>query len=135
MGASHASTRVVHLSSFESNGGAARAAWRVHESLRQDGGVVSTMFVGNRGDRNPGVEQYTHGTGVRGRLERYVRREVKRRQLEGAARTRPLQFEPFQIDRTEYGSDVAHAAPPADIYHLHQITDFLDYRKIGRAHV
>jgi glycosyltransferase involved in cell wall biosynthesis len=119
--------RVVHLSSYDINGGAARAAWRVHDSLRMVG-VDSSMFVSVREGYDPKVEQYVPSPGAVVRLNRIVRRDLLRRELQSASRARPSGFDDFRDDRTIFGSEVAQSAPDADIYHLHQITDFVDYR-------
>ena len=119
--------RVVHLSSYDINGGAARAAWRVHDSLRLVG-VDSSMFVSIREGYDPQVEQYVPSPGPVVRLNRIVRRDLLRRELQSASRERPSGFDDFRDDRTIFGSEVAHSAPDADVYHLHQITDFVDYR-------
>jgi glycosyltransferase involved in cell wall biosynthesis len=119
--------RVVHLSSYDINGGAARAAWRVHDSLRLVG-AHSSMFVSMREGFDPQVEQYVPSTGPVARLRRIVRRDLLRRDLQAASRDRPAGFDDFRDDRTIFGADVALAAPDADIYNLHQITDFVDFR-------
>jgi glycosyltransferase involved in cell wall biosynthesis len=119
--------KIVHLSCFDINGGAARAAWRVHESLRLVD-AQSSMFVAIRESHDPNVQQYVPGSGPVSRLKRIVRRDVLRRQLERGLHGRPAGFEDFRDDRTIFGAEPAACAPDADIYHLHQITDFVDYR-------
>jgi glycosyltransferase involved in cell wall biosynthesis len=119
--------RVVHLSSYDINGGAARAAWRVHDSLRLVG-AGSSMFVSMREGFDPAVEQYVPSTGPSARLGRIVRRHLLRRDLQAASRDRPAGFDDFRDDRTIFGSDVAQAVPDADIYNLHQVTNFVDFR-------
>lgn len=119
--------RIVHFSEYDINGGAARAAWRVHDSLRH-AGVDSSMFVSVREGYDPRVEQFVPSAGVTGRLNRMFQRDRLRRELEAASRKGPAGFDGFRDDRTEFGSEVARAASDADIYHLHQITDFVDYR-------
>src|SRR3954466_2251227 len=117
--------RVVHLSSYDVNGGAAPAAWRVHDLLRLVGGD-SSMFVAVRDGYDTRVKQYVPSSGSIARLGRIVRRDLLRRELESASRARPAGFDDFRDDRTIYGSEVAALAPDADVYHLHQITDFVD---------
>ena len=119
--------RVVHFSEFDINGGAARAAWRVHDSLRS-ADVDSSMVVSVRGGFDPRVEQFVPRAGLGGRLTRVLRRDLFELELKIASQNRPSGFDGFRDDRTVYGSEVAAAAPHADIYHLHQITDFVDYR-------
>jgi glycosyltransferase involved in cell wall biosynthesis len=119
--------KVVHLSWYDLNGGAARAAWRVHESLR----IVhaeSSMFVGLRESQDPSVKQHIPGRSPAARLKRIVRRDLLEWQLSRSSRGRPAGFEDFRDDRTIFSSETGLSAPDADVYHLHQITDFVDYR-------
>jgi glycosyltransferase involved in cell wall biosynthesis len=119
--------RVVHLSWYDLNGGAARAAWRVHESLRLVN-TESSMFVGLRESQDPTVKQHIPGRGPIARLKRIFRRDLLEWQLGRSSRGRPTGFEDFRDDRTISSSETGLSAPDADIYHLHQITDFVDYR-------
>jgi glycosyltransferase involved in cell wall biosynthesis len=119
--------RVVHISESDQNGGAARAAWRVHDSLRLSG-IESSMFVAGRESHDPDVHQYVPSGAVSARLKRMWRRDQLRRAVESASRRRPAGFDSFRDDRTPFGADVARAVPPADVYHFHQITEFVDYR-------
>jgi glycosyltransferase involved in cell wall biosynthesis len=119
--------RVVHLSEFDINGGAARAAWRVHDSLRL-AGVDSSMFVSVRDGFDPRVEQFVPRAGFGSRVTRVFRRDLFERELKKALRNGPAGFDGFRDDRTVYGAEVAAAVPDADIYHLHQVTEFVDYR-------
>src|SRR5262245_1440241 len=114
--------RVVHFSEFDIKGGAARAAWRVHDSLRS-AGVDSSMVVAARESHDPGVEQFVPRAGICGRLARVIRRDLFELEMKRASHNKPSGFDGFRDDRAVYGSEVAAAAPDADIYHLHQITD------------
>ena len=55
--------KVVHLSWADIDGGAARAAWRVHRSLDLVG-IDSAMFVGSRGSQGADVTEYRPTGGV-----------------------------------------------------------------------
>jgi glycosyltransferase involved in cell wall biosynthesis len=116
---------VVHLSFTDINGGAARAAWRVHQSLGLVG-IDSEMFVGSRYSHSPDVTQYWPKFDLVSRLRRITRRAVLRRDHK-ALMFRPAGSELYWDDRTTNGSEVGASAPVADIYHIHQITDFVDY--------
>ena len=122
---------VVHLSWRDTNGGAARAAWRVHRSLDLLG-VCSSMFVGVRESHGTDVTQYAPASAYASRLMRKVRRVILDRERTRAFRSRPGGFEPFWTDRTVFGPEIARSAPDTDIYHLHQVTDFVDYRALPR---
>jgi glycosyltransferase involved in cell wall biosynthesis len=124
--------KIVHLSWYDINGGAARAALRVHESLRLMD-AQSSMFVGARESHDPDVKQYVPGTGPAARLKRLLRRDLLKWQYDRSSKDRPAGFDDFRDDRTIFNSETGLSAPDADIYHLHQITDFLDYRgSLGR---
>jgi glycosyltransferase involved in cell wall biosynthesis len=119
--------KIVHLSTYDINGGAARAAWRLHDSLRR-ASAESSMFVAFRDDHDPDVKHYRPAPATGPRLKRILRREFLRWALTRASRARPAGFERFRDDRTAFGSEIGAGAPDADVYHLHQITDFVDYR-------
>ena len=118
--------KVVHLSWADIHGGAARAAWRVHRSLDLVG-IDSAMFVGSRGSQGADVTEYRPTGGVISGLRRMARRVVLRRDHQRAFAVRPPGCEPYWEDRTLNGSEVGSLAPVADIYNIHQITDFVDY--------
>ena len=124
--------KIVHLSWYDINGGAARAAWRVHESLRLVD-ANSSMFVAARESHDPDVTQYIPGSGPAARLKRLLRRDLLKWQYDRSSRERPAGFDDFRDDRTIFSSETGTSAPEADVYHLHQITDFVDYRaSLGR---
>jgi glycosyltransferase involved in cell wall biosynthesis len=119
--------KIVHLSTEDINGGAARAAWRVHDSLRLVG-ADSSMFVANRASHDERIMQYMPLKAIGARITRALRRDLLRWELARASHARPSGFEDFQDDRTMWGSEVGTQAPDADLYHLHQIAEFVDYR-------
>ena len=122
---------VVHLSWTDINGGAARAAWRVHRSLDLVG-VDSAMFVGSRESHGQDVTQYRPTSGLASRLRRKARRVALNRDRTKALRFRPAGFEPYWDDRTANGPEVGAVVSPADIYHVHQITGFVDSGALPR---
>ena len=119
--------KIVHVSCHDYDGGAARAAWRVHDSVRM-AQVDSSMFVAFSDGHDPTVQQYRPSGTVKARISRTVRHTILRRTLRQASRSQPPGSEKFRDDRTKFGTDVASTTPSADIYHLHQITEFVDYR-------
>ena len=89
--------KIVHLSCQDINGSAARAAWRVHESLR----VVdaqSSMFVSVRESHASDVTQYIPGSGSADRFKRIIRRNLLQWQLARASRLGPAGYEGFRDD-------------------------------------
>ena len=117
--------KIVHLSWTDITGGAARAAWRVHRSIIGTG-VRSSMIVGRQSSRDPDITQYVP---TRGRVSRLVRR-LRRLSIDREMAGQPHDLIDFWGDRTIFGSELGNVAPDVDLYHLHQITQFLDYSAI-----
>lgn len=120
------STRVVHLNTFDMAGGAARAAHRLHSGLLQ-AGVDSSMFVREARTKDELVVRFQPSNSLLGRVKRRFRRQQIRRKLRAWMPPPNDRFEPFRIDRSEYGRDVLAQLPPHDIVNLHWIADFVDY--------
>jgi glycosyltransferase involved in cell wall biosynthesis len=117
--------RVVHVSTHDITGGAARAAFRLHEGLRAIG-VESTMFVGHKASASPQVIQ-AQPSGPWTKLRAKVRFSRIQRDIAPYQSTRPKGFEDFHDDRA---CDVAFVRqlPPTDIVHLHFVSGFIDER-------
>jgi glycosyltransferase involved in cell wall biosynthesis len=120
------STRVVHLNTFDMGGGAARAAHRLHSGLLQ-AGMDSSMFVREARTKDESVVTFKPTNTFLGRAERRWRRQQIQRQLRSWVPLPNDRFEPFRIDRSEYGKEVLSQLPPHDIVNLHWIADFIDY--------
>ncbi len=124
--------KIVHFSTHDVTGGAARAAYRLHAGLRaldRD----STMFVARRAGDDPAVREFHPEPGLSAR----VRRAVRRRRIRAEARPdlagRPEGYEQFTVDRTPPGPEVARQLPACDVLNLHWVADFLDYGAFFRA--
>ena len=118
-------TRVVHLSTSDSSGGAARAAFRLHTGLRRIG-VESSMLVQERKSTDPHVRQFLPPSDLVTR----VRRRARRRSIEGdAARypNRPPSLDWFSDDRTPFAGQIVAQVPPCDLINLHWVAGFVDY--------
>ena len=118
--------KVVHLSTYDVAGGAARAAYRLHDGLRR-AGVDSSMFVREAPTSDGSVIRFEPATTFCKRAERRIRREHIERKLRPAIPTDSHKVEPFRTDRSEYGTDILSKLPPYDILNLHWIADFVDY--------
>jgi hypothetical protein len=66
--------RVVHLSTYDITGGAARAAYRLHVGLQRVG-HQSQLFVDTRHSHDHTVVAFTPSMSVKARLQRRIRRE------------------------------------------------------------
>lgn len=118
--------KVVHLSTYDVMGGAARAAYRLHSGLRAVG-VESSMLVREARNNDQSIVRYQPTATFLGRVERRVRREYIQRKLRPSVRPIGNHFEPFRTDRSEYGTDLMAQLPAHDIVNLHWIADFVDY--------
>ncbi len=117
--------RIVHLSTNDVSGGAARAASRLHQGCQRLG-EVSRMFVRNKESKNEGVWEYDRTPGwIEHIKDRFKRRWLHRR-FRRYQESRPNGLELFSQARTLDGYRVADALPDADVYNLHWISRFID---------
>jgi glycosyltransferase involved in cell wall biosynthesis len=124
--------RVFHLSTSDINGGAARAAYRLHVGLRSLG-VDSNMFVSHRKSNDPTVVLFKRPKNPISRLRKDLRQRGIKRSVAPYRKTRPAGLEPFSDDRTRFGNGVFRQIAPYSIIHLHWIATFVDYRTIRAA--
>ncbi len=117
--------RVVHLSASDVVGGAARAAYRLHDGLVRRG-CESTMLVLSRRGADPSVAEFVPPGGLAVRVRRKLRRTVIARQHARYAASRPPGYELFSDDRSPHGDAVAFQLPPADVVNLHWVAGFVD---------
>ncbi len=116
--------RIVHLSTSDANGGAARAAFRLHTGLRRLG-ADSSMLVLKKATSDPTVNAIKPETA---RLERWKRtRRYKKIRREQGRYQHPAGVELFSDDRTEHAGTVVRQLPPSDLITLHWIAGLLDY--------
>lgn len=124
--------RVLHLSTHDIRGGAARAAFRLHTALRR-AGHDSTMLVAHRDGRDPTVTRLMRSMDLATRLRRHRRESELLREFARYQATRPTGLEPFSDDRTQYALDLVRQLPPYDVLHLHWVADFVDYQAFFSA--
>ncbi|ULA65109.1 MAG: Glycosyl transferase group 1 [Nitrospira sp.] len=118
--------KVVHVSTEDISGGAARAAYRLHTGLRMMG-HDSSMLVVNRRSKDPHVTAFDASMDWASRIRRKIRREQVRRDFARYAASRPAGIEIFSDDRSEFGSDVAKHLPHCDVLNLHWVARYVDY--------
>jgi len=118
--------RVVHVSTHDILGGAARAAMRIHRSLRGIG-VDSAMRVAVRHAGDEAVVPVPIDRGLAARARRWLLRRRMAADWKPYASSRPPGFDRFSDDRAELGLDLSRRLPPADVVHLHWVADFVDY--------
>lgn len=121
---------VLHLSNSDIGGGAAKAAYRLHQALR-DCGVESQMAVRQRKSSDPEVI-VAQLSGVRkGIVERIQEKQYAlERRLTAKAVSRELAY--FSDDRVP-GPNLLKTLPEADVLNLHWVSHFLDYRRFFRS--
>ena len=121
--------RIVHLSTSDSNGGAARAAFRLHRGLKRLG-HDSTMLALRAGSKDPDVKQYKPAPGFIPR----VRRSIRARRINADCRkyeaTRTPGFELFSDDRSPVGGELLRQIPPCELINLHWIAGFVDHEHV-----
>jgi glycosyltransferase involved in cell wall biosynthesis len=117
--------RVVHLSTSDSSGGAARAAYRLHTGLRRLG-VASSMLVEERKTADPNVRQFVPPSSLTTRLRRRLRRTAIAKAA-AAYPNRPASLDWFSDDRTPYAGQIVPQIPPCDVVNMHWVAGFVDY--------
>lgn len=115
--------RILHISTSDIKGGAARAAGRLHRGLLQQG-VESIMFVRDKLSDDESVVKYRYPGGLNRVFYKY--RKTKIEADFNRYRTRPKGQEIFSDDRSALKPGFLDQLPDADIYHLHWTSGFLD---------
>jgi glycosyltransferase involved in cell wall biosynthesis len=118
--------RVVHLSTNDIRGGAARAAYRLHRGLCRQG-IESLMFVGQKESDDPTVSSFVPSMHLKSRFCRVLRRFRLDVDFSAYRTSRPGSSEFFSDDRSEHGYDLWHQIPHVDLIHLHWVAGFVDY--------
>lgn len=118
--------RIVHVSTEDITGGAARAAYRLHIGLQRLG-HESSMYVINRRSKDQYVTAFDASMDWTSRIRRRFRREQIARDFARYSASRPPGFEIFSDDRSEYGADLVKHLPPCDVINLHWVARYVDY--------
>ena len=118
--------KVVHVSTYDVVGGAARAAYRVH-ALRA-AGVDSRMLVRESRSGDPHVDVFRPARDWVSRVGRRVRRLRTTRSLARYDHSRPPGYEPSSTDHGENGAEIARqVAGAGTVINLHWVANFVDY--------
>ena len=118
--------RILHLSTSDSHGGAARAAFRLHTGLRRLG-VDSAMLVLRRTSGDANVCELSWSGDLATRFRRRRRRRQITADFEPYKRSLPAGFEIFSDDRSEAGYDLVRQLPECDLINLHWVAGFVDH--------
>jgi glycosyltransferase involved in cell wall biosynthesis len=115
---------VLHLSTSDNDGGAARAAYRLHIGLLEQG-VNSKMFVRDKQIDNGSIIRYQYPKGIR-MVEYKIRKNRIEKDFLPYRYNRTKEFEVFSDDRSSLKAGFFEQLPDADIYHLHWTSGFVD---------
>jgi glycosyltransferase involved in cell wall biosynthesis len=124
--------KIVHISSFDLIGGAARAAYRLHDGLLRIG-QESCMFVLEKTSHDPRVVRYELPRDLLSRVGRTLRRESLARATNRYLKSAPEGLSFFTDDQTIYGRDAWQHIPENDLIQLHWVSGFVDYSSFFRA--
>lgn len=121
-----ASMRIVHFSTSDTAGGAARAAYRVHSGLKLLG-HDSQMRVLKKWSIDPAVSRFVPSE----KLVDRIRSKFRRRRIDAdIARykpTIPRTADQYSDDRTPWADQPLRGLPECDIVNFHWVAGFLDY--------
>jgi glycosyltransferase involved in cell wall biosynthesis len=125
--------KVLHIASFDVVGGAAIAAYRLHKGLQLIGTSSQMLVANKRTDDETVVPVSPKRCSFSIRLRRRLKAHYLAREIDLYRSTRDMRFALFSDDRTANPSALVNVLPYADIYNLHWVADFVDYRKFFRA--
>lgn len=117
--------RVTQLSTTDTIGGAAVAAKRLHHELIEQG-VASTMYVAQAMTQEKGIVEFKVAKHAPRKLNRFIYRAARRLQPRSKFPSGGL----FTGAWTTLGNIPLWGLPSADIYHLHWISGFFDFRSL-----
>ncbi len=120
--------RTTILSTMDGRGGAAIAAYRLHQALGR-GGVQSRMCVAKKSSGDDTVVALPEET----RWERFRRRfqgRRVRREWRSYRASRPAGGEYFSDDRIPGADRLGRAMPKADVYNIHWVAGLVDYTRL-----
>jgi glycosyltransferase involved in cell wall biosynthesis len=118
--------RVLHLSTSDVGGGAARAAFRLHTGLLRLG-VDSKMLTLKRQSGAPTVFKMVWHTDLPTRIRRKRRSKQITKDFEPYKNSLPAWYELFSDDRSEAAYDLNRQLPACDIINLHWVAGLIDH--------
>lgn len=121
----HSILRVVHFSSHDVVGGAARATYRLHRALLAKD-VQSRLVVCRKSSSDSSVSTPVLSPSFIGRIERRLRRANLNASARAIAAARPRDQDGFHADHGLFGNELVRQAMDADVVHLHWINDFIE---------
>lgn len=118
--------KVCHLNRDDGDGGATRAALRLHTGLLQIG-QNSVFCVRLQRSKIPGVRPLEFSKGLAARALRAMRR-IGVKCSEATWRERPPGYEAFGGARSQFGDELSGVFPDCDLVNLHWVPEVMDFR-------
>ena len=122
--------RITHINTYDSTGGAARAAYRLHTSLLALG-QESRLLVQQKVTDDDAVVLFSPPRDVPTRFRRIIKRRLLRYSRE-PLNSRPSGSTFMSDDRSEHNGDALRQLPPSDILNLHWVAGLIDYKDFFR---
>jgi len=123
--------KVIHISTSDISGGAAKATYKLHhELLRQ--GIYSRMLVRYKLSKDETVIQYQPATSILSRLIRKLKRLILQRKFSAFQFNK--QFDVFSTDQSEFSKGFNEYVKGFDIINLHWISGFIDFGSFFRRY-
>jgi glycosyltransferase involved in cell wall biosynthesis len=125
--------KVLHLSTYDTSGGAAGSAYRLHRGLLE-AGIESRMLVLQKDSSDETVFEHRPDAGLSGRVRRRFSREQIRfsRLLSHYRGSDGTGSGPFSGDRSPYRLAASIEALEPDLINLHWVARLVDYRHFFR---
>ncbi|MCE7979653.1 MAG: glycosyltransferase [Caldilinea sp. CFX5] len=117
--------KIVHVSTSDNIGGAARAAYRLHQGLHQLG-CNTLMFVARRTLDNSTISSFQPLSDLLSHMQRTLRRQKIVRDLNRYSKSRSNFAELFSDERTQHVKGFFAQIPNTDVINLHWINRFVD---------
>jgi len=124
--------KIVHVSTVDAAGGAARAAYRLHDGLKR-AGEESRMFVAWKTSDDAAVSQFRPSRKPMARIARTLRRMRIDRDARAAAGAARGGYSMFSDDRSQFAADPWAQLPAADVVQMHWVAGFVDYAAFFEA--
>ena len=118
--------KIVHVNTQDCVGGAARAAYRLHDGLQRLG-QDSRMFVVTKVSQDPAVVRFEPSKQWGARILRALRRARITWAAGRKSDVSPLGHSMISDDRSVYSAEPWYQCPEADLIHLHWVAGFVDY--------
>ncbi len=118
--------KITLINTLDVQGGAARAAHRLHKGLCEIG-ANSTYFVRDRRLKDPTVRQFIPDPSDAAVAYRKERKEALTAAYDAYKDTRDPDIEQFSQERVDGDENFFIQRPPADVINLHWVAGFVDY--------